>query len=101
MVYIWIFALVIFCASKSVNLINVLEGTKKDLLLKSGSHDALSEHNDFHCDLNLMPSQQKLMYYEYRLKRNEPSYDLYKWPKNHDGQVTVPFRISKTSLFCK
>jgi hypothetical protein len=95
--------LLVFCVSKSTSSIHVREGTKKDLQAKNfaSSHDALANHNDFHCDLNLMPSQQKLMYYEYRLQRKEPSYDLYKWPKNQEGSVIVPYRISQTSLFSK
>lgn len=98
MVCVWLSALLILCTLNSLSSINVHEGTKKEL---SAGHDALADHNDFHCDLNLMPSQKKLMYYEYRLQRKDPSYDVYKWPKNQEGLVIVPFRISKTSLYSK
>lgn len=87
-----------FCALNGIRSINVFEGTKKEL---ASSHDSLVDHNDFHCDLNLMPSQQKMMYLDFRLSSKDIAYDSYKWPKNQDGLVYVPYRISKSSQFCK
>ena len=93
--------LIIFAAN-GIGSISVFEGTKKEIKNRSPAfHDSLSEHNDFHCDLNLMPSQKKMMYLEYRLPSKDLAFDSYKWPKNHEGLVVVPYRISKTSLLCK
>jgi hypothetical protein len=92
----------IFCISRGILSINVIEGTKKELENRNGgSHDSLADHNDFHCDLNLMPSQKQMMYLDFRLQAKDIAYDSYKWPKNHEGLVVVPYRISKTSLFSK
>jgi hypothetical protein len=102
MVHFWFSAILIFCASQSISSINVFEGTREELKLQSNldTHNPLEDHNDFHCDLSLMPSQKKLMYYDIRVQKKEVTFDAYKWPK-HDGLVTVPYRISQTSLFCK
>ena len=63
----------------------------------------LSGMNDFHCNLHLMPQQQKMMYSEYsnNVQKREVSFDLYKWPKNKDGLVIVPYYVSRTSLYCE
>lgn len=102
MVHLRLSVILVICAS-SISSTKVYEGTTKELkdARSSVEGDPLAEHNDFHCDLNLMPSQKKLMYYEYRLQRKESSYDMYKWPKNKEGSVIVPYRISHTSLFSK
>lgn len=60
-------------------------------------------YNDknFQCDLTLLPQQKKLMYFGARSTSADASYDIFRWPKNSDGQVIVPYAISKTSQFCK
>lgn len=55
---------------------------------------------DFNCDLQLLPQQQQLMYVKVRVKKSEASVDLYKWPKNKEGYVIVPYRISKSYCEC-
>lgn len=55
---------------------------------------------EFESDLFLMPQQQKMMYNSARLQAKE-ALDGYKWPKNFDGFVVVPYWISRGSLFCK
>jgi hypothetical protein len=56
--------------------------------------------NDFESDLFLMPQQKKLMYNSLRQQPKE-AFDVYKWPKNFDGFVVVPYRISRGALFSK
>lgn len=54
----------------------------------------------FHSDLNLLPQQSQMLYGVRILKRE--TFDYYKWPKDHQaGIVIVPYRISRTSYFCK
>jgi hypothetical protein len=55
--------------------------------------------NDFESDLYLMPQQKKMMY-SLRLQKKE-TFDVYKWPKNFEGYVIVPYWISRGALFCK
>lgn len=84
------------------------------LLLHKTSSDQVSEESkkivlkpkakvfngkNFQCDLTLLPQQKKLMYFGARSA--DESYDLFRWPKNKNGQVVVPYLISKTSHFCK
>lgn len=56
--------------------------------------------NEFESDLFLMPQQKKMMYNSVRLQQKE-AFDVYKWPKNFDGFVIVPYWISRGALFCK
>lgn len=86
------------------------------LLLHKTSSDQVSEESkkivlktkakvfngkNFQCDLTLLPQQKKLMYFGVRSASADVSYDLFRWPKNKNGQVVVPYAISKTSHFCK
>lgn len=61
--------------------------------------------NDFHCDLTLLPQQKKLMYFGARSDVSsasaDVSYDLYRWPKNKEGFVVVPYTIPKSSKYCE
>jgi hypothetical protein len=55
---------------------------------------------NFHSDLNLLPQQSQMLYGVRIVKRE--TFDYYKWPKDHQaGIVIVPYRISRTSYFCK
>jgi hypothetical protein len=56
--------------------------------------------SEFESDLFLMPQQQKMMYNSARLQQKE-AFDVYKWPKNFEGFVVVPYWISRGALFCK
>lgn len=55
----------------------------------------------FQCDLELLPQQEASMYHSVRVKKSEVPHDLYKWPKDKDGFVIVPYRIAQGSQFCK
>lgn len=55
----------------------------------------------FQCDLELLPQQEASMYRSVRVKKSEVPHDLYKWPKDKDGFVIVPYRIAQSSQFCK
>lgn len=67
------------------------------------SKDQLHDKGDFQCDLTLLPQQKKLMYFGARSDGSaaDVSYDLYRWPKNKDGYVIVPYTIPKSSKYCK
>lgn len=66
------------------------------------SKDQLYDPGDFQCDLTLLPQQKKLMYFGARSDASaDVSYDLYRWPKNKDGYVVVPYSIPKSSKYCK
>lgn len=55
---------------------------------------------NFHSDLNLLPQQSQMLYGVKVLKRE--TFDYYKWPKDGNaGLVNVPYRVSRTSYFCK
>lgn len=54
----------------------------------------------FQCDLELLPQQEAAMYQSVRVKKEVP-HESYKWPKDKDGLVIVPYRISQSSQFCK
>lgn len=51
----------------------------------------------FHCDLLLTPEQERSLYDP----NMEATRESYEWPKNKKGFVTVPYRIAKSSKFCK
>lgn len=59
-----------------------------------------TKSSEFESDLFLMPQQQKMMYNSQRLQKKE-AFDVYKWRKNFDGFVIVPYWISRGALFCK
>lgn len=66
------------------------------------SKDQLYDKGDFQCDLTLLPQQKKLMYFGARSDASaDVSYDLYRWPKNKDGFVIIPYSIPKSSKYCK
>lgn len=67
------------------------------------SKDELYNKGDFQCDLTILPQQKKLMYFGARSDASaaDVSYDLYRWPKNKDGYVIVPYSIPKSSKYCK
>lgn len=71
------------------------EESKKD---ENNKNDA---GKDFQCDLVLLPQQQESMFVSVRVKKSEVFVDLYKWPKDKEGLVIVPYRISHSSQFCK
>lgn len=71
------------------------EGSKKIILI---AKKAPSHGKQFHCDLSLLPAQKRLMYYS---GKSEGAMDLYKWPKNKEGHVIVPYVISKASHYSK
>ncbi|CRK89460.1 CLUMA_CG003201, isoform A [Clunio marinus] len=56
---------------------------------------------NFHCDLHLLPQQKKIMYLTTvpSSRKYKISFDLYKWPKNKEGFVIVPYYISRNSHF--
>lgn len=58
-------------------------------------------NDDFESDLNLMPQQKNMMYNKMRLHKKEALFDVYKWPKNFEGFVIVPYWIPRGALFCK
>lgn len=54
----------------------------------------------FNSDLNLLPQQSQMLYGVKVIKRE--TFDYYKWPKDGNaGLVNVPYRVSRTSYFCK
>lgn len=68
------------------------------------SKDETIDKKDFQCDLTLLPQQKKLMYFGARSDATgaaDVSYDLYRWPKNKEGFVIVPYSIPKSSQYCK
>ncbi len=69
----------------------------------SRSKDHSYDKDDFQCDLTLLPQQKKLMYFGSRSDASaaDVSYDLYRWPKNKEGYVIVPYAIPKSSKYCK
>lgn len=72
----------------------------KTVLSKSKDKKALAADH-FQCDLELLPQQEASMYRSVRVKKSEVPQDLYKWPKDKDGFVIVPYRIAQSSQFCK
>lgn len=78
---------------------NLSEEESKKIVLHSKSE--LYNKGDFHCDLTLLPQQKKLMYFGARSASADVSYDLYRWPKDKDGYVIVPYTIMKSSKYCK
>lgn len=76
--------------------------TKKEEITKiviKPKHKVSAEDGEhFQCDLVLLPQQQQMMYYD---AYDEGSFDVYKWPKNGEGHVIVPYRISKASHYRK
>lgn len=90
MVHLNCFAIFVVCIFGEVNLQLSKEKIKR---LK------ISE-NDFESDLYLMPQQKSIMYNNLRLQKKE-TFDVYKWPKNFEGFVIVPYWISRGALFCK
>jgi hypothetical protein len=88
MVHLRYFAIFVLCISEEVTS---KEKTKR----------VKSSENDFESDLFLMPQQQKMMYNSLRLHKKEALFDVYKWPKNFEGFVIVPYWISRGALFCK
>lgn len=75
------------------------EESKKVVLKSKGK--VYNGKQQFHCDLSLLPVQKQLMFYGTRSESADVSYDLFRWPKNEDGHVIVPYVISKTSKYCK
>jgi hypothetical protein len=75
----------------------VKDGSKK-VAVKSKKTPSDTVGEQFECDLVLMPQQSQMMYYDVF---DEESFDSYKWPKNSDGYVIVPYRISKASHYRK
>lgn len=69
------------------------------------SKDELYNKGDFQCDLTLLPEQKKRMYIGSRSDASaasaDVSYDLYRWPKNKDGYVVVPYSIPKSAKYCE
>lgn len=99
MVRLKYFSIFILFASHKANSDLLSEESKKIVLQ---TKTKVYKSNDFHCDLTLLPQQKKLMYFAARSDaRADLSYDLFRWPKNKNGHVIVPYAISRTSPFCK
>lgn len=88
------FAVFILLISQKVNSQLVTAESKKST--KGRLHAGDNDH--FECDLVLLPQQSQMMYYDVF---DEGSFDLYKWSKNNEGFVIVPYRISKVSHYRK
>lgn len=97
MVQLKVFAVFLLCFSKDTNSQLSSEKTRKVLLKLKSSESSIFFEND----LNLLPQQTKMMYESSRLQKKEAFFDLFKWPKNHEGFVIVPYWISRSSLFCE
>jgi hypothetical protein len=98
MVWLVNIALFILLVQQNVNSKLVKEESKKVYATSKKSHKSGS-NNNFHCDLSLLPSQKKMMYYGLQLRDTDSSFDIYKWPKNKDGFVIVPYWISRNSHY--
>lgn len=77
----------------------LLADESKKVVLKTKSK--VYNGKQFHCDLSLLPQQKQLMFYGTHSESADVSYDLYRWPKNTDGHVIVPYVISQSSQYCK
>lgn len=73
---------------------------KVDSQLSKERYKSSELKNEFESDLFLMPQQKKMMYNGLRQGPKE-AFDVYKWPKNFEGFVVVPYWISRGALFCK
>lgn len=74
---------------------------KSQLAIDDGKKNAkskLQSDDHFESDLVLLPQQSQMMYYDVF---DEGSFDSYKWSKNSEGHVIVPYRISKASHYRK
>jgi hypothetical protein len=86
----------------AIFLLSISEVTNSQLSKEKVIRVTSSESkNEFESDLFLMPQQKKMMYNSLRLTKKEALFDVYKWPKNFDGFVIVPYWISRGALFCK
>lgn len=98
MVQLKCFAVVICLLSQSA-AVDLVNEESKNIVLKSKKSHKLGPNNHFHCDLSLLPQQKKMMYYGLREQQTERSFDIYKWPKNKEGLVIVPYWISRNSQY--
>lgn len=97
-----LFVLVLLCQLSHNIYSELLSEESKKIVVHS--KEQLYEKGDFQCDLTLLPQQKKLMYFGSRSDASasaDVSYDLYRWPKNKDGYVVVPYSIPKSSKYCK
>lgn len=88
---------ILLASQKTTSELLTEESKKVVLKTKSKNYNG----KQFHCDLSLLPMQKQLMFYGTRSESADVSYDLYRWPKNIDGHVIVPYVISKSSQYCK
>jgi hypothetical protein len=97
---VWLVNIVVFILFVQQNVSSKLvqEESKKVYATSKKSHKSAS-NNHFHCDLSLLPSQKKMMYYGEQLRDAGASFDIYKWPKNQNGFVIVPYWISRNSHY--
>lgn len=94
----FLFISVILIQSSNPTKEVVVEDESKKVLVKLPGDGNIGPN--FHSDLNLLPQQSQMLYGVRILKRE--TFDYYKWPKDpHAGIVIVPYRISRTSFFCK
>lgn len=98
MVELKYFAVFILLLHQSINSELVVEESKQ-IFVKSKKNYKSGQSKDFHCDLSLLPQQKKMMFSGLRMMRNEKLFDIYKWPKNNDGSVIVPYWISRDSQY--
>jgi hypothetical protein len=97
MVQLKVFALLVLCFSYETSSQLLSENKRKVVLqLKSSETNSFYEN-----DLHLIPTQKKMMYESTRLQKKEAFFDLFKWPKNYEGFVIVPYWISRNSHFCE
>lgn len=96
--FCWIFLLL----AVNVNARLVKEESKK-FAVKSKAKGKLSSGmgENFKCDLELLPEQEELMYGRVRVRKADVSIETYKWSKNKEGLVIVPYRISQSAQYCK
>lgn len=94
-----LFILILFVQLVHNNSTDLSNEESKKFVVRAKDH--VQNKPDFQCDLTLLPQQKKLMYFASRSGGSaDASYDIYRWPKNKDGYVVVPYAIPKSSKYC-
>lgn len=95
-----LFVLILFVQLVHNNSTELSTEESRKIIVRAKDH--VQHRADFQCDLTLLPQQKKLMYLSARSGASaDASYDLYRWPKNKDGFVIVPYAIPKSSKYCE
>lgn len=100
MVQLKLFSIFVLLASSETSSEFEAEESKK--IVTKAKYKFRSEAADhFQCDLELLPEQREAMYLPSHIRKSDGPRELYKWPKDKEGFVIVPYRISYSSFYCK